>query len=111
MTHTLKPPNGGVRQEHAGNAKSTRGGRYEVRIFDVATPNRAHTAAKNFILLNHYSVFEWPDSDHAVLVQVNRPNLSNVSISALTPDSEHIQLWNTVWAPLPLASTSMIEGR
>lgn len=95
---------------HAHDWRSTRDGRYEIRLFDAELRRRiSDKGAADFILENHYGIFERPQTDHRVLVQVTASDLSNLTVTGLGDRSPHYLHWETVWNSLPEATPEVVD--
>jgi hypothetical protein len=85
------------------------GGAYEIKLLDDSTRERLATPAATFIFNNHFGVFEVPNQEHAVLVQVNTPDLSDLRIRGASSMSPYRVQWEAVWSQLPVTTPEVIS--
>jgi hypothetical protein len=95
--------------QHSREWRGYEAGGYEIRLLDEVTRIGVDKNAADFILQNHFGVFEWPRADHSVLVQVTEADLSNLTITGLHEGAPYMLKWETVWAGLPVTTVDVVE--
>lgn len=96
---------------HARNWSRASGGSYEIKLLDDSVLKNLATPAATFIYDNHFGVFELSATEeHAVLVQVTSPDLSDLRIRGASSFSPYRVQWEEVWKALPETTEAMIRS-
>jgi hypothetical protein len=89
-------------------------GAYMVKLLDSEMLNRVpreHRRAAESLFNEHFGIFDRPDRDLCIRVEVNEPDLSDLRIGGVVRGSKAMQRFDAVWKTLPpLDNTELTEA-
>jgi hypothetical protein len=87
-------------------------GFYQVKVLDAAAMEDLNTRifeASEEICAKHFGVFEHPGGGHCLRVEVTSPDLADLRIAGLNPNSKELQNFESVWKALPPLTKVVLE--